>query len=116
MATATTPSAMKPGAAGAPATRVRFRVAALGTSLAMVTYLDRAAMGTIAPVVTKEWHLTPSETGWIFTAFALAYAIFELPTAKWAEKLGTKPVLTRIVLWWSAFTAGTALAFNFPSM
>jgi MFS family permease len=73
-----------------PATRIRFRVAALGTGLAMLTYLDRTAMGTIAPVVTKEWHLTPSETGWIFTAFALAYAIFEIPTAKWAEKLGQK--------------------------
>ena len=29
----------------ATATRVRFRVAALGTGLAMVTYLDRTAMG-----------------------------------------------------------------------
>jgi len=99
-----------------PATRIRFRVAALGTGLAMLTYLDRTAMGTIAPVVTKEWHLTPSETGWIFTAFALAYAIFEIPTAKWAEKLGTKAVLTRIVLWWSVFTAATGAAVNLSSM
>jgi len=97
-------------------TRIRFRVAALGTTLAMVTYLDRVSMGTIAPIVTREWQLTPSQTGWIFSAFALAYAIFEIPTAKWAEKLGTKSVLTRIVLWWSAFTAATALAFNLPSM
>jgi MFS family permease len=99
-----------------PATRIRFRVAALGTGLAMVTYLDRTAMGTIAPIVTKEWHLTPSETGWIFTAFALAYALFEIPTAKWAEKLGTKAVLTRIVLWWSAFTAATGAAVGLSSM
>ena len=110
------PTAMTPGEPAARATRIRFRVAALGTSLAMVTYLDRTAMGTIAPVVTKEWQLTPSETGWIFTAFALAYAIFEIPTAKWAEKLGTKAVLTRIVLWWSVFTAGTGAAFNLSSM
>ena len=82
----------------------------------MVTYLDRVSMGTIAPIVTREWQLTPSQTGWIFSSFALAYAIFEIPTAKWAEKLGTKSVLTRIVVWWSAFTAATALAFNLPSV
>ena len=29
----------------------------------MVTYLDRVSMGTIAPIVTKEWQLTPSQTG-----------------------------------------------------
>jgi ACS family glucarate transporter-like MFS transporter len=110
--TTTTP----PGAPAARGTRIRFRVVALGTTLAMVTYLDRVSMGTIAPIVTKEWQLTPSQTGWIFSSFALAYAIFEIPTAKWAEKLGTKSVLTRIVLWWSAFTAATAMAFNLPSM
>lgn len=96
--------------------RIRFRVVALGTALAMVTYIDRVAMGTIAPIVTREWALTPSETGWIFTAFGLGYAIFEIPTARWAEKLGTKAVLTRIVFWWSAFTMATAAAFNLTSM
>jgi len=105
-----------PGSPAVRGTRIRFRVAALATTLAMVTYLDRVSMGTIAPIVTREWQLTPSQTGWIFSAFALAYAIFEIPTAKWAETLGTKSVLTRIVLWWSAFTAATALAFNLPSM
>ncbi len=109
-------AAPAPAAPAGRGTRIRFRVAALGTSLAMVTYLDRVSMGTIAPIVTREWHLTPSQTGWIFSAFALAYALFEIPTAKWAETLGTKSVLTRIVLWWSAFTAATALAFNLPSM
>src|SRR6188472_3196324 len=94
--------------ATADRSRIRFRVVALATSLAMVTYLDRVSMGTIAPIVSKEWGLTPSETGWIFSAFAIAYALFEIPTAKWAEKLGTKSVLLRIVLWWSAFTAATA--------
>jgi MFS transporter, ACS family, glucarate transporter len=104
------------GASGAPRTRIRFRVAALATTLAMVTYLDRVSIGTIAPIITKQWQLTPSETGWIFSAFAMAYALFEIPTAKWAERLGTKSVLTRIVLWWSAFTVVTAAAFNLPSM
>src|SRR5688572_26905218 len=101
---------------GRSTSRIRFRVVALGTTLAMVTYLDRVSMGTIAPIVTREWGLTPSETAWIFTAFGLGYAIFEIPTAWWAEKLGTKSVLTRIVFWWSAFTMATAAAFNLTTM
>ena len=116
MATTMRPAAAAPSAPWARGTRIHFRVAALGTGLAMVTYLDRTAMGTIAPIVTKEWNLTPSETGWIFTVFALAYSIFEVPTAKWAEKLGTKSVLTRIVPWWSAFTAATAASVNLSTM
>jgi MFS family permease len=91
-------------------------VAALGTTLAMVTYLDRVSMGTIAPIIRNEWQLTPVQTGWIFTVFSLGYAIFEIPTAWWAERLGTKAVLTRIVLWWSVFTAATALTFNWASL
>jgi len=116
MTVARTPGGVVHPAADARPSRIRYRVVALATSLAMVTYLDRVSMGTIAPIVTKEWGLTPSQTGWIFSAFALAYALFEVPTAKWAETLGTKSVLTRIVLWWSAFTSATALAFNLPSM
>ena len=84
-------AAPPPAAPAGRGTRIRFRVAALGTALAMVTYLDRVSMGTIAPIVTREWHLTPSQTGWIFSAFALAYALIEIPTAKWAETLGPDP-------------------------
>ena len=43
-------------------------------------------------------------------AFALAYAAFEIPTAWWADRRGTRLVLTRIVLWWSGFTMLTATA------
>ena len=109
MANTMTQAARPPVAPSKPMSRVRFRIVALGTTLAMVTYLDRVSMGTIAPIVTQEWGLTPSETGWIFTAFGLGYAIFEIPTAWWAEKLGTKSVLTRIVFWWSAFTMLTCV-------
>lgn len=47
------------GVPAARGTRIRFRVAALGTTLTMVTYLDRVSMGTIAPIVTQDWQLTP---------------------------------------------------------
>ena len=54
--------------------------------------------------------------GYVFSAFTLAYAIFEIPTAWWADRVGSRPVLTRIVLWWSGFTMLTGAAFSFPSL
>lgn len=51
-----------------------------------------------------------------FSAFALAHAIFEIPTAWWADRAGARHALTRIVVWWSGFTMATAGAFNYSSL
>ena len=97
-------------------TRVRHKVVALAVLLAMVTYLDRACIGTLAPDIMQDLHLSKDQMSWVYSAFALAYALFEIPTAWWADRRGTRHVLTRIVVWWSAFTMATAAAFNFASM
>jgi MFS family permease len=52
----------------------------------------------------------------VFSAFTLAYAAFEVPTAWWGQKVGTRRVLTRIVGWWSAFTIATGLANSYASL
>jgi MFS transporter, ACS family, glucarate transporter len=98
------------------ATRVRYRVVALATGLGMITYLDRACIATLAPGITRDLGLSTIQMGYVFTAFQLAYALFEIPTAWWADRRGTRSVLSRIVLWWSALTASTAAAFNYPML
>jgi len=45
--------------------------------------------------------------GWVFSAFTLAYALFEIPTGDWGARVGPQRVLLRVVLWWSLFTAAT---------
>jgi ACS family glucarate transporter-like MFS transporter len=85
-------------------------------TLAMVTYLDRACIGAMAPSIRAEFGLNESQMGWVFFAFILAYAIFEIPTARWADQRGAKAVLTRIVAWWSVFTLATAAAWNYASL
>lgn len=101
---------------GFAATHIRFGVIALAVLLAMVTYLDRACMGTCAPDIMRDLGLSKGQMSWIYSAFALAYAFFEIPTAWWADKRGTRHVLTRIVVWWSAFTMLTAAAWNFVAL
>ncbi len=104
-----------PVAAGKP-TRVRYKVVGLAIGLAMVTYLDRACIGTLAPDIMRDLSLSKEQMSVIYSAFALAYGLFEIPTAWWADRRGTRNVLTRIVLWWSAFTMATAAVFNLWSM
>jgi MFS transporter, ACS family, glucarate transporter len=98
------------------ATHVRYRVVTMAVLLAVVTYLDRACIGTLAPNIMGDLRLTKDQMSWVYSAFALAYALFEVPTAWWADRTGTRRVLTRIVLWWSGFTMMTAAAFNFASL
>lgn len=98
------------------ATHIRYIVVLMAVLLAMVTYLDRACIATLAPNIMRDLDLSKDQMSWIYSAFALAYALFEIPTAWWADRRGTRHVLTRIVVWWSAFTMATAAAFNFTSM
>ncbi len=97
-------------------TRVRFIVVGFAVALAGVTYLDRACIATLAPNIMADLDLTKDQMSLVFSAFALAYAAFEIPTAWWADRKGTRRVLTRIVLWWSGFTMATALAWNLASL
>ena len=107
---------MPPTAADTTPTTARYRVVALATALAMVTYLDRAAIGTLAPGIRRDLGLSAVEMGWVFTAFQLAYGLFEIPTGRWADRVGTRRVLARIVIWWSVMTMATAAAFNYVIM
>ena len=93
---------------------MRFVVVGLMVSLAMVTYLDRACIGTLAPDIMRDLGLSKEQMSAVFSAFAAAYAMFEVPTAWWADRRGTRRVLTRIVLWWSAFTSLTGAVVSYP--
>src|SRR5688572_11785978 len=95
---------------------VRHRVVAFTVALAAVTYLDRVCIAVLAPQISVELGLSRIQMGYVFSAFAVAYALFEVPTAWWADRDGSRRVLTRIVLWWSAFTVATAGAWNFASL
>lgn len=98
------------------ATRTRFKVLALCVLLAGITYLDRICISITRPRMQEDLGLTATQMGWAFSAFQLAYMIFEIPTGHWGDKIGTRRVLMRIVVWWSAFTMLTAAAFNYTSL
>jgi MFS family permease len=82
----------------------------------MITHLDRACIATLAPGIMRDLGLTTVQMGYVFTVFQLAYAVFEIPTARWADRTGTRLVLSRIVLWWSCLTAATGAATSYVAL
>jgi len=91
-------------------TRVRYHVLAYLCALSMITYLDRACFSSAAKTLAGELGYTGVEDlKWAFTAFAIAYSVFEIPSAWLGDALGPRAALVRIVVWWSTFTALTAL-------
>ncbi len=104
-------------AAGTAApTNARYKVLTLLVALASLTYLDRLCISIAGPAITKEFNFTPVQLGYVFSAFTFAYAVFEIPSGWLGDRFGTRRALTRIVLWWSAFTTLTAATVGFYSL
>lgn len=90
-----------------PRTNVRFAVLAVLCLLSAVLYLDRICISQALTSIQKDLDLDNTETSYFLMAFTLAYGLFEVPTGRWGDMIGGRRVLTRISLWWSAFTALT---------
>src|SRR5713101_8437592 len=99
-----------------PATRVRARVLAFAFLLAVITYLDRICISAAAPFIMQDLHLSVLQMSVVFSAFTLAYSLFEIRSGWLGDTRGPRRVLTRIVLWWSGFTMLTGASRGFASL
>jgi sugar phosphate permease len=94
---------------------VRFRHGVLGflVLLFVITYIDRVCISVAGPRMQEDLGIDPVGWGWVTAMFTLSYALFEIPTGTMGDRVGPRRVLTRIVLWWSAFTSLTGAVSNF---
>jgi MFS family permease len=82
--------------------------------LAVITYLDRICIAVAGPHIQNDLHISPSAWGWVTGIFSLSYAAFEIPTGALGDRIGARRVLTRVVVWWSAFTSLTGVVSSYP--
>jgi len=94
--------------------KYRHRVLVLVCLLLTILMLDRVCISVAGPRMQAALHIGPVGWGWVNGAFALAFALFEIPSGVLGDRIGPRRVLTRIVLWWSAFTALTGAVFSLP--
>ena len=93
----------------------RRRVIGFAFALAVVTYIDRICISAAAPFMMRDLGLSIVQMGVVFSSFTLAYSLFEIPSGWMGDVMGPRRVLTRIVLWWSAFTMLTGSVWSFSS-
>src|SRR5206468_5006308 len=94
----------------------RYRVLVLLCCLTTLTYLDRICISIVGVRIKSEFHLNNEQFGWVLASFALAYALFEIPSGILGDRIGPRAVFIRIVLWWSFFTAVTGVATGLVSL
>src|ERR671927_525707 len=92
-------------------TRVRFGVMGYLCALAAILYIDRICIGQAGTAMKADLGLTNLQWGLVGVAFQVAYGVFEPVTGHWGDRYGSRRVLIRIVLWWSAFTALNGCVF-----
>ena len=97
-------------------TRTRHVVLWLTVAVYMITYMDRVVISVAAPSIQEEFGFSAITLGWIFSAFQLSYALFQIPGGWLGDRFGPRRVLSGIVIWWSTFTAATALTGSAASM
>ncbi len=97
-------------------TRIRYVVLSLLISVYMITYIDRVLLSVAIPSIAKEFSFSIVTIGWILGSFQIAYALFQIPGGWLGDRLGPHIALTGVVIWWSAFTAFTALTWSATSM
>ncbi len=96
--------------------KYRYRVLALLSTLSVITYFDRICISVAGPRIQNEFGLGPEQWGLVTGAFAIAYALFEIPSGHLADRFGARAMLVRIVLWWSLFTTLTGFAHRLASL
>jgi MFS family permease len=77
-------------------------------------YLDRVCISVAGPSMQQDLNISPVQWGWVTGIFTLAYAAFETPGGMLGDRSGARRVLTRIVVWWSAFTTLTGIVASYP--
>jgi len=77
--------------------------------LSTIAFLDRTNISIAGVEIGKEFGVDNTHLGWVFSAFLVGYAGFQLPGGVLLRRFGPRRVLTFFVLLWGVFTVLTAL-------
>jgi ACS family glucarate transporter-like MFS transporter len=90
-------------------TRVRWIMLALVLIASFSSYFVRSNMSVLADSMMDDLGLTPLQFGYVFSAFAAGYALFQLPGGMLGHRLGGRTLVTMMAVAWFILTALTAM-------
>jgi len=89
--------------------KVRYLLIMLIFVVSAVVYIDRSNISIAGTYLAADYHITKPQLGWVFSAFLLGYAAFQIPAGWVVGKLGPRKTLTYGLIWWSVLSVATAL-------
>ena len=95
--------------AGHGRSRVRLGLVFLLFLISAIAFLDRTNISVAGVQMRQEYGIDQVRLGWVFSAFLIGYALFQVPAGWLAMRFGPRKVLTGALVWWGVFTALTAL-------
>src|SRR3954462_5773038 len=89
--------------------RIRYLLIMLIFVVSAVVYIDRSNISIAGTYLAADYNISKVQLGWVFSAFLLGYAAFQIPAGSVAGKPGPRKTLTYALVWWSALSVVTAL-------
>ena len=77
--------------------------------LSAVAFMDRTNISVAGVQMRQEYGIDQIHLGWVFSAFLIGYAAFQVPAGWLAVTIGPRRLLTYGVIWWGLLSAATAL-------
>jgi len=95
-------------------TIVRYQVLAAACSLAVLTYVQRQGFIAATPYIKKDLGLRDDQMGYLLAVWLVAYGIFQVPGGLMGDRIGSRSLLTVLVLGWSLTLLVVALTAFLP--
>ncbi len=106
-------------AAFAPAarpTKTRWLILSVISVMYLICYMDRSSISVAAPFMAAAFKLSKTQMAIVFSTFAWAYAIGQIPGGWLGDRFGPRKVLSGIMTWWAITATMTGAAFGFVSV
>jgi ACS family glucarate transporter-like MFS transporter len=95
---------LSPGPAARKLQTAQWIIVALLFAFSVISYFDRTIMSIAGPQMMKDFGLSPTEMGSVYSAFILGYALFMIPCGHLTDRLGARRTLGLMGLFSAAFT------------
>ena len=77
--------------------------------LSTIAFLDRTNISIAGVQIAKDFKIDNTHLGWVFSAFLVGYASFQIPGGVILRHFGPRRVLSTCVILWGVFTVLTAM-------
>lgn len=92
-----------------PSSSASKRLVLLLMAAASVGYVCRVAVTVVAPSMMRDFGLTQTQMGTVFSAFLLGYTIFQVPSGGLADRVSARRIFLVLCAGWALLTVLTAL-------